>query len=468
MNRVRRLKLALWALIGLAASVATARFIFGLGASTNLTDANPWGIWVGFDVMGGVALAAGGFIVTATVYIFKLEKFHSVVRPAVLTAFLGYLAVAVGLLFDLGLPWNIWHMMVYWNPRSPLFEVGWCVMLYLTVLALEFFPVPAEEFPRLASIRAKVVKVTSAISHRWHRTLDSAPVIVGFAVSDHAVPAASAVVLADPSSHVFDLRDWARTLDGNVRESSDGIPLPPKAGDRPAGFIRQCLPMGVNIYLSVRVIDLVVRQQASRLFVADWRTGLFWFEITVMGSIPIALFSLSRVRHSRAGQWTAATFAVCGIVLNRIDVGGVAHPRPDGAFYLPSWTEIAISVGVVSAAMLVFLFVIEHFKVWEERPADPNADPLKLPELDPVGATWLGVPGHCGPYNVLAGFHTGRRPWFWFLEGSAGRRPRGRSQPRFNAHGAVKSCGSMATSTVSALHSSTRSTRSAKAAKSRA
>ena len=96
MNRVRRLKLALWALIGLAASVATARFIFGLGASTNLTDANPWGIWVGFDVMGGVALAAGGFIVTATVYIFKLEKFHSVVRPAVLTAFLGYLGSQSG------------------------------------------------------------------------------------------------------------------------------------------------------------------------------------------------------------------------------------------------------------------------------------------------------------------------------------------------------------------------------------
>ena len=238
MNRVRKLKLALWALIGLAASVATARFIFGLGASTNLTDANPWGVWVGFDVMGGVALAAGGFIVTATVYIFKLERFHSIVRPAVLTAFLGYLAVAIGLLFDLGLPWNIWHMIVYWNPRSPLFEVGWCVMLYLTVLALEFFPVPAEEFPRLASIRATARQGTSAISDRWDRTFDSAPVIAGFAVPDHAVSAASAVVLADPSSHVPDLRDWTRTLDGDFRESSHGVPLPPQARDGPAGFIR--------------------------------------------------------------------------------------------------------------------------------------------------------------------------------------------------------------------------------------
>ena len=104
--------------------------------------------------MGGVALAAGGFIMTAAVYIFRLERFHGVVRPAVLTAFLGYAAVAVGLLFDLGLPWNIWHMMVFWNPHSPLFEVGWCVMLYLTVLTLEFFPVPAEEFSALAKSAA--------------------------------------------------------------------------------------------------------------------------------------------------------------------------------------------------------------------------------------------------------------------------------------------------------------------------
>ena len=159
MNRVYRLKFILWLVAGLAAAVAAARFTQGLGATTNLSDATPWGLWVGFDVMGGVALAAGGFIMTAAVYIFRLERLHGVVRPAVLTAFLGYVAVAVGLLFDLGLPWNIWHMIVFWNPHSPLFEVGWCVMLYLTVLTLEFFPVPAEEFSALAKVRRILIKV---------------------------------------------------------------------------------------------------------------------------------------------------------------------------------------------------------------------------------------------------------------------------------------------------------------------
>ncbi|NQU04888.1 MAG: polysulfide reductase NrfD, partial [Calditrichaeota bacterium] len=158
MNRVRNFKMILWMITGLAAAAGAARYIFGLGAATNLTDATPWGLWIGFDVMSGVALAAGGFVITASVYIFKLDKFHEITRPAVLTAFLGYIAVAVGLLFDLGLPWNIWHMMIYWNLHSPLFEVGWCVMLYLTVLALEFIPVPLEEFPRLGAIRNFLVK----------------------------------------------------------------------------------------------------------------------------------------------------------------------------------------------------------------------------------------------------------------------------------------------------------------------
>ena len=158
MDRVQNTKTILWILTGIAAAVGVTRFIFGLGATTNLTDATPWGVWIGFDVMAGVALAGGGFVMTAIFYVFKREKFHPLVKPAVLTAFLGYLAVIFGLLFDLGLPWNIWHMMIYWNLHSPLFEVGWCVMLYTTVLLLEFSPVPLEETSRYAKVRSFLLK----------------------------------------------------------------------------------------------------------------------------------------------------------------------------------------------------------------------------------------------------------------------------------------------------------------------
>jgi Ni/Fe-hydrogenase subunit HybB-like protein len=135
------------------------RFTQGLGAATALTDRFPWGLWVGFDVLCGVGLAAGGFTIAAVVYIFHFERFHPIVRPAILTAFLGYGLVAVALLYDLGRPYRIWHAMVMWNPHSVMFEVAWCVMLYLTVLALEFSPVVLERFQL-----AKPLKIIKAIT----------------------------------------------------------------------------------------------------------------------------------------------------------------------------------------------------------------------------------------------------------------------------------------------------------------
>ena len=111
---LRIVKTLLWFCVGVAAVLTLSRFGHGLGASTALTDMTPWGLWIGFDVMSGVALAAGGFVIAATVYVFHLDRYHSIVRPAVLTAFLGYGAVVVGLLYDLGNPWNLWRPIVNW------------------------------------------------------------------------------------------------------------------------------------------------------------------------------------------------------------------------------------------------------------------------------------------------------------------------------------------------------------------
>ena len=127
----------LYLLLAVAVPLVAMRFTGGLGAVTNLSDGFPWGLWIGFDLLCGVGLAAGGFTLTAAVYIFNLKRFQPIVRPTMLTAFLGYSLVIVALLFDLGRPWNIWHPLVMWNPHSVMFEVAWCVMLYTTVLALE-------------------------------------------------------------------------------------------------------------------------------------------------------------------------------------------------------------------------------------------------------------------------------------------------------------------------------------------
>src|SRR5690242_10774712 len=138
---------AIFAAILLSGLYATYLRIFkGLGGSTNLSDQFPWGIWIGFDVMCGVGLAAGGFTLVAMVHIFNIDKYRAVLRPAILTAFLGYVLVVVGLLYDLGRPDRLWHPLVMWNPHSVMFEVAWCVTLYSTVLFLEFLPVVFERF----------------------------------------------------------------------------------------------------------------------------------------------------------------------------------------------------------------------------------------------------------------------------------------------------------------------------------
>src|SRR6516225_121362 len=141
------------------------RFFRGLGASTNLSDQFPWGLWIGFDVMCGVMLAAGGFTLTALVEIFNIERLHSIVRPTILTAFLGYLLVCAALMYDLGLPWNIWHPLIMRNPHSVMFEVAYCVMLYTTVLALEFSPIVLEHFKlkkALAIVRKAMIVLVIA------------------------------------------------------------------------------------------------------------------------------------------------------------------------------------------------------------------------------------------------------------------------------------------------------------------
>ena len=152
------------------------RFTQGLGAVTNLTNTHPWGMWIGFDLMCGVALAAGGYTTSAACYLFGMKKYHSAVRPAILTAFLGYAMVVVSLLYDVGRPDRLvlaYPFVVQQGTTSLLFEVGLCVLLYLTVLFLEFTPIPLE-WLGLRKVRNIAVKLTLTLTIPWWRTASSA------------------------------------------------------------------------------------------------------------------------------------------------------------------------------------------------------------------------------------------------------------------------------------------------------
>ena len=393
MDRVQKVKTFLWTVVGLSASVGLVRIIFGLGATTNLTDSTPWGFWIGFDVMGGVALAAGGFVTTAFFYVFKREEFHPLVKPAVLTAFLGYVAVIIGLLFDLGLPWNIWHMIVFWNPHSPLFEVGWCVMLYTTVLLLEFSPVPLEEASRYAKIRAFLMKfrlplviLGIALSTLHQSSLGSLFLIMPYRLHplwySQLLPVQffmSAVALGmmmvafeSIVSHWLYRRSVETTLIAKLGKAVAWV---------------------LGLYLVVRIVDIASSGELPIIFNGSWESILFIIEVMISTIIPLVLFAIPVLRKQQRWQVTGSAMVVFGMVMNRLNVGGLTMLTASGDSYVPSWMELSVSFGIVAAAVLVFLFAIEHFHIWERRPEDEEKKAFTLPRFDVISSVWLGNPG---------------------------------------------------------------------------
>jgi len=390
---VQNVKLILWLITGVAAAVGLTRFVFGLGATTNLTDATPWGLWIGFDVVSGVALAGGGFVLTAFFYIMKRDEFHSLVRPAVLTAFLGYLAVVFGLMFDLGLPWNIWHMIIYWNPHSPLFEVGWCVMLYTTVLLLEFSPVPLEETSRYAKIRKLLMKfrfplvlLGIMLSTLHQSSLGSLFLIMPFKLHplwyssilpilffiSAAALGMMMVSLESLVSHWLYGRSSRHDLVARLAKYASWVLL---------------------VYLLVKIGDIVFSGEFGLIFAGTWESNLFIIELLISVIIPLIIFSIPRMRYNPAGQWIGSLMVVVGMIFNRINVSGISMLRATGDMYVPSWMEVSISLGVVSGAALVFLFAIEKFHIWDHRPKHPEADPYAPATFDRASEVWLGAPG---------------------------------------------------------------------------
>jgi Ni/Fe-hydrogenase subunit HybB-like protein len=392
MNRVQNTKLVLWLIVGLAAAIGVTRFVFGLGATTNLTDATPWGFWIGFDVMAGVALAGGGFVITAIFYVMKREAFHHLVRPAVLTAFLGYLAVILGLSFDVGLPWNLWHMIIHWNPHSPLFEVGWCVMLYTAVLLLEFSPVPLQAASRWAKIRNLLMKIRFPLvllgimlSTLHQSSLGSLFLIMPFKLHglwySKILPIQFFISAAALGLMMVSLESLVTHWLYRRKPETDVIAKLAKA----AVWV-------LLLFLGSRLIDIIASGELPLVFAGTWESYLFIFELLLSTIIPIILFSIPRVRRSPAGQWFGSAMVVFGMVLNRLNVGGVTMLSVTGDSYVPSWMEFAISFGVVSTAALVFLFVVEKFQIWQERPRHPEAEPHAPASFDHTSEVWLGAP----------------------------------------------------------------------------
>ena len=277
---------------------AIIRLFFGLGATTNLNDAYPWGLWISFDVLSGVALAAGGFTMAAAIYIFNLKKFEPLLRPAKLSAFIGYLVFVIGLFFDLGQPWRIWHPMVMWNPHSVLFEVSWCVMLYTTVLGVDIFIMALERWKKYEWVA-------------FFRNLYLVLVVAGIMLSTLHQSSLGALFLLMPEK-MSDL--WASRAIGPLFYTSAVIggmsvvileslisawAYNRKAELKLLSALSKGLGIALLVYFAMKVTDLYAR--GATVWAFDKPHFFFYLELFGTVALPAILLTFSEVRNSIKG-----------------------------------------------------------------------------------------------------------------------------------------------------------------------
>ena len=360
-------------LIGLAALGVIAgiyRLFAGLGATTNLSDAYPWGLWISFDVLTGVALAAGGFTISAAIYVFNLKKYEPLLRPAKLSAFVGYLVFIVGLFFDLGQPWRIWHPMIMWNPHSVLFEVSWCVMLYTTVLAIDVFIWTLERWRKYEWVA-------------FFRSIYVFLIVAGIVLSTLHQSSLGALFLLLPekmstlwASPAIGILFYASAIIGGMGMVILESLLSAKAyGKKPEMDIISSLAKGLGlslvIYFAMKVTDLYARGVAVWGF--DWPHLLFYLELFGCVALPALLLYFPEVRTSTRGLLWSAGLAAFGVMLNRFNVSLTSYGGYRDFWYFPSFIEIILTVGLVAAAILIFDLGMRYLPMYPELTAPAEA-----------------------------------------------------------------------------------------------
>jgi Ni/Fe-hydrogenase subunit HybB-like protein len=396
LREIPKIRFTFWKAVFLVIMVAGIyctyiRFFHGLGASTNLSDQFPWGLWIGFDVMCGVMLAAGGFTLTAAVEIFNIKGWHSIMRPTVLTAFMGYLLVCAALMYDLGLPWNIWHPLIMRNPHSVMFEVAYCVMFYTTVLALEFSPIVFERLgwkKALTTVRRLMVvfvilgvilstlhqsslgTLYLIMPNKLHPFWYSPLLPVFFFISAIAVGLAMMIFESSMSAKYF-----GRALELHILQDMGAV-----------------LVVVLSIYGLIRFEDLLARGVLHQVFVPGYEQGFFLLEMALSVIIPLILLLIPRVRNNPHGLYLAAVLILLGFVTNRLNVAITGVESAVGGRYTPRWTEVVITAMFVALGFAIFGLAARYLPIFPEE-EEAHAPAAYLPEKLSVE---LGEPVHAG------------------------------------------------------------------------
>ncbi len=360
------------------------RFFFGLGAVTNLDNQHPWGIWIAIDVAVGVALAAGGFTSAALGHIMHKENYHVIVRPALLTAMLGYTFVAMGVAVDLGRYYDIWHVMLppNWNGNSALFEVGMCVMIYVTVLYIEFLPIVCERFIGkvnlpgfLSRFNQKVERLLVFLDKGLDKTMFIF-IIAGVVLSClHQSSLGTLMVIAGPKMHplwqtpvlplLFLLSAIAVGFPMVIFESllaSRSFKLKPEM-DVLSG-LGNVMPALLGIYLAFKIGDMVIRESFVYLNTFSTESVLFVLEILIGFVIPLRMFLSRKLSKTPYGLFIASSLVILGVIMNRVNNFLIAYNPPfaEKAYY-PSIGEISVTVGLIAIEILLYRAFVKIFPI---------------------------------------------------------------------------------------------------------
>jgi Ni/Fe-hydrogenase subunit HybB-like protein len=361
----RPLKEILWALVFAGFIALIFRFTRGLGAVTGLSDSVPWGIWKVLNMVAGVALSTGGFVFAAAVHVFQIRRLRPLLRTALLLAAMGYGSSCFALFVDIGLSWRIWHPLVHWNAHSFLFEVAWCVMLYLSITLLEVTPITLEE-----SRHSRIKRILHAIA--------PTVVIIGITLSTLHHTSLGSLFLVSPSRlHPL----WYTPgLPIHFILSAIGSGISAvillvllvgrlyrrRVPEQALGLAGKVAAVVLTLYLGTKVVDLWRREAFSLLGAGDVESLLYLVEVLLGVVLPLVLFALPRTRRSPRGLGVAAGCCVAGVVLNRLDVGILGYLSSAGGSYLPTAPELAICFGIPAAAGLVFFALVERFRFYSD------------------------------------------------------------------------------------------------------
>lgn len=350
------------------------RFMNGIGSITNLSQETPWGLWIGFDVVTGVAFAGGAYVLTFMVYILKMDKYHSIVRVTVLNGFLAYLFYAGALLLDLGRPWNVINPIIgnSFGTSSVLFLVAWHFMLYMIAELIEFSPAIAEW---LGARRAR--KILSGLT--------IGAVIFGITLSTlHQSGLGALFLMAKDKIHPLWYSEFIPIMflvssvfaglsmvifEGSISHKVFFDQISEKNHKAQNGILQGLAKICAGALFAYFFLQLLVfiHQKNWTLLNTSWG---YWYLLEMLGFVllPMFLYMYSYRTRNIFLIRLAAIVTMLGVILNRLNVTVISFKWDAPTHYYPSWMEIVVTLTVIFTEILIFRWIVNRMPVLRESP----------------------------------------------------------------------------------------------------